>query len=278
VVWEELGRLSNFSQFFVSKGIKDDSGIGGFVWQLVGELRHNDEPTLNVDPFRNALHPSIVFAETGNAVPWITWHEEGADRPARIFTARGVADANVPGGFKWIFTPACDPDEIACSLNINPLKDAKDASMAAGTVTPGEATVPWLTWAEIGPTGKWQIFVSRLDPASRASFVNVGGSLNVDQNQDARNPIIVFLQNVPYVAWLEDDGSGNFRAHLRHLDSDPQTGTWVLDSPSGGFDQDVSRANSGLALAVGVDGLFLAWVEGDPLTEASQVILAEFKP
>ncbi|GAB4579336.1 MAG: hypothetical protein Fur0022_20740 [Anaerolineales bacterium] len=278
VVWSELGRLSNFTQLFVSKGIKDESGIGGFIWQLVGELRHNDEPTLNVDVFRHALRPSIIFAETGNAVPWITWHEEGADRPSRIFTARGVADAKVPGGFKWVFTPACDPDEIACSLNLNPLKDAKDATMAAGSITPGEATVPWITWAEVGPTGKWQVFVSRLDPVSRASFVNVGGSLNVDQNQDARHPIIVFLKNVPYVSWEEDDGSGNFRVHLRHLASDPQTGTWVLDSPAEGFDHDAALSNSGLTVAAGVDTLFLAWVEGDPATEVAQVILAAFKP
>jgi hypothetical protein len=278
VAWSEFGRLSGFTQIFVSKGIKDETGIGGFIWELVGELRHNDEPTLNVDPFRHGLGASIVFAETGNAVPWVTWHEAGGDRPARIFTARGVADANAPGGFRWVFVPSCDPDETACSLNINPLKDALDATMAAGSVTPGEATVPWITWSEIGPSGKWQVFVSRLDPGTRASFVNVGGSLNVDQNHDARQPQIVFMGNVPYVAWLEEDGSGNFRVQVRHLSSDPQTGTWTLDSPESGFDHDPELSNSGLAIAASADTLFLAWMEGDPAVTIAQVVLASFKP
>ena len=278
IAWEELGRLSNFTQIFVSKGVKDETGIGGFIWQQVGELRHNEEPTLNVDPFRHAFHPSIAFAETGNAVPWVAWYEDGAERPLRIFTARGVADANAPGGFKWVFTPACDPDETACALNVNPLKDAEDPVMVAGSVTPGEATVPWVVWPEIGPSGKFQIFVSRLDPSTRNSFVNVGGSLNIDQNQDAITPVMTFVGNVPYVSWLEDDGTGNFRVHLRHLASDPQTGSWVVDSPATGFDQDPARNNSGLRIAAGTDILYLAWVEGDPATEASQVVLAQFQP
>ena len=278
VAWEELSKLSNFTQLFVTKGIKDDTGIGGFIWEAVGELRQGDQPTLNIDPFRNAQHTSLVFAETSNAVPWVTWQESGADRPTRIYSARGVADAKVPGGFKWITVPPCVPDEAACATNINPLKDAKDASMAAGSVTPGEASVPWIAWAEIGPTGKWQVFVSRLDPASRASFVNVGGSLNVDPNHDARTPIITFLGSVPYVAWLEDNGAGNFVTHVRHLASDPQTGTWVLDSPPAGFDQDATLSNAALTAAASPEALFLAWVEGDPTAQTSLVVLAQLTP
>lgn len=68
-----------------------------------------------------------MFAETANSVPWVTWHEADHDRPSRIFTARGVADVNAPGGFNWVTVPSCLPDETACALNINPLKDAKDA-------------------------------------------------------------------------------------------------------------------------------------------------------
>jgi len=77
--------------------------------------------------------------------------------------------------------------------------------------------------------GKWQVFVSRLDTSSRNSFIQVGGSLNVDPNHDARTPIIVFVGNVPYVAWLEDDGTGKFEIQLRHLASDPQRerGRWI---------------------------------------------------
>jgi hypothetical protein len=278
IAWEELSSLSSFEQIFVAKGVKDDAALGGFRWELVGKLNAVNEPSLNVDRFRRALRPSGVFAESGDTVPWVTWHESEAGRPDRIFTARGVADPNTPGGFNWIFVPACDPDEVACSLNINPLKDARNASMAAGSVVPGESSIPWIAWEEVGPTGKLQIFVSRLDPQGRNSFLQVGGSLNVDQNQDAINAQITFVGNVPYVAWQEDGGTGVLRLHVRHLASDPQTGTWELDSPPEGFNASPGRPVTRIAAAGAPEGLFLAWVEGDPAVEAAQLFAAQLKP
>ena len=146
--------------------------------------------------------------------------------------------------------------------------------MAAGSVTSGEAAVPWISWSEIGPTGKPQIFVSRLDTTSRNSFLQVGASLNVDPNHEAKASYITFVGTVPYVGWLEDDGSGKFRVQVRHLASDPQTGTWVLDSPAQGFNHnpDVTAAEP-LHAAAGQDTLFLTWVEGDPASSASQTVL-----
>jgi hypothetical protein len=277
VAWEEPSINSNATQIFVTKGVKDESGdaavIGGFRWESVGVLKAS-EPTLNVDPFRSSFHPTAVFAETGNAVPWVTWHETGGNRPSRIFTARGVADANAPGGFKWINVPACQPnDETTCALNTNPLKDAKDASMAAGSLAAGESTVPWIAWPEIGQNGKWQIFVSRLDTATRNSFLQVGASLNVDPNHDARTPIITFVGNVPYVVWLEEDGSGKFEVQVRHLASDPQTGTWALDTPQNGFNLNAAVSDFGVTAVASNDTLFMTWTEGDPESSASQLVI-----
>lgn len=281
VAWVEQAPNSAFSQIFVSKGVKDESGdptvIGGFKWETVGKVIADGLQTLSVDRFRNSLHPTGVFAETANSVPWVTWHEADHDRPSRIFTARGVADANAPGGFNWVTVPTCLPDETACSLNINPLKDAKDASMAAGSLLAGESTVPWIAWPEIGQNGKWQVFVSRLDTTTRNSFIQVGGSLNADPNHDARTPIITFIGNVPYVAWLEDDGTGKFVVHLRHLSSDPQTGTWTLDTLQGGFNLDANLSDFGLNAVASADTLFMSWTEGDPATSASQVVIGAFR-
>jgi hypothetical protein len=275
VAWEELASNSQFTQIFVAKGVKsDDAGvIGGFKWETVGNEIAPDLPTLSVDRFRNSRHPTGIFAETANSVPWVTWHEADHDRPSRIFTARGVADAKAPGGFKWTAIPACKPDETACALNINPLKDAKDASMVAGSVISGESTVPWIAWPEIGQNGKWQIFVSRLDTSTRNSFLQVGASLNVDPNHDARTPIIVFIGNVPYVTWLEDDGKGNFSVQVRHLASDAQTGTWALDTPKGGFNLTSGLSDFGLAAVASTDTLFMSWTEGDPASTASQLVI-----
>jgi hypothetical protein len=281
IAWEEKAPNSAFTQIFVTKGIKDDSGdptvIGGFKWETVGKIVADGLQTLSVDRFRNSLHPTGVFAETANSVPWVTWHEADHDRPSRIFTARGVADANAPGGFNWVTVPACQPDETACALNINPLKDAKDASMAAGSLTPGESSVPWIAWPEIGQNGKWQIFVSRLDTSTRNSFLQVGASLNADPNHDARTPIIVFVGNVPYVAWLEDDGTGTFKVQVRHLASDPLTGTWTLDTPQGGFNFDAVLSDFGLNAVASDDTLFMAWTEGDPASTAAQVVIGALK-
>jgi hypothetical protein len=281
VAWEEVSDINPSSvQIFVARGEKDDTAIGGFKWITVGQPKASGgEQTLNVDQFRISAHPTVVFAETANSVPWVTWHETGRDRPSRIFTARGVADPNSPGGFKWINVPPCPPeDETRCALNINPLNDGKDASMVAGSTVAGESTVPWIAWPEIGQNGKWQVFVSRLDTTTRNSFIQVGGSLNVDPNHDARTPIIVFVGNVPYVAWLEDDGTGKYEVQLRHLASDPQTGTWALDTPTTGFNLDATLSNFNLAAVASADTLFLAWGEGDPASSASQMVIGAFKP
>jgi len=279
VAWEEVSDVNPSSvQIFVAKGVKDDTAIGGFRWDTVGQAKPDGEQTLNVDRFRISAYPTGVFAETGNSVPWVTWWESGRDRASRIFTARGVADPNSPGGFKWINVPACGDDEAKCALNINPLNDAKDASMAAGSTIPGESTVPWIAWPEIGQNGKWQVFVSRLDTSTRNSFLQVGGSLNVDPNHDARNAIIVFVGNAPYVTWLEDDGTGKYEVQLRHLASDPQTGTWSLDTPANGFNLDASLSNFNLAAVASPDTLFLAWGEGDPASSASQMVIGAFRP
>jgi hypothetical protein len=101
--------------------------------------------------------------------------------------------------------------------------------------------------------------------------------LNVDPNQDARTPIIAFVGNVPYVAWLEDDGTGKFKVQVRHLASDPQTGTWELDTPADGFNVDPAVSDSGLAAVASADTLFMAWTEGDPASSASQIVIGALR-
>ena len=277
VTWEEESPSAGATQIFVAKAAKDEAAIGGFRWESVGALNQGQEPALNVDRLRDGRRPVLTFAETGNVVPWVAWAEEGGDRPKRIFTARGVVNPNMPGGVKWENVPVCGGDETACALNTNPLRDAEAPSMAAGSLTPGEASVPWIAWSEIGPSGKSQIFVSRLDTITRNSFLNVGASLNVDQNHEAKLPFIVFVGNVPYVAWLEDDGTGKFTVQVRHLSSDPQTGTWTLDRPADGFSAQTGFADLGLAAtASGV--LTLAWPGGDPAAGVAHLFVGQLVP
>jgi hypothetical protein len=91
-----------------------------------------------------------------------------------------------------------------------------------------------------------------------------------------RTPIIACWERA-HVSWLEDDGAGKFNVQVRHLASDPQTGTWALDTPSAGFNTDSALSDSGLAVAASADTLFMAWTEGDPASSASQIVIGALR-
>ncbi len=281
VCWQEVSAHNNAVEVFVSRAISDPTALGGFKFQPVGLNRsgaaNDPEPSVNLDVTggSNSSHCQITFAETNNTVPWVVWAEKLRLSPTMIFVARAVTDSTAgAGGFKWEFVPNCAAQNASqCALNVNPTKEGIDPSIAAGTVLPGQATVPWIVWDEVGPNGKRQIFVNRLDQVSRRSFINVGSSLNADANRDAGNPSITFVGNVPYVIWDEEVG-GTRRLFVRHLASDPQTGTWALDTPPDGIAVDRSRIASNPTIRATPDGkVVIAFIEGDPAKEASQVIV-----
>ena len=286
VCWQEVSANNNAVEIFVSHAVSDTTALGGFKWQPVGLNRSgtasDPEPSVNLDVTggSNSDHCKIVFAETSNAVPWVVWAEKLRTSPTQIFVARAVADATAgAGGFKWQFVPNCTPQDASkCALNVNPTKDAFEPAMAAGTVIAGQATVPWIVWTEVGSNGKLQIFVNRLDQVSRNAFLNVGGSLNVDQGRDAHAPDITFINNVPFVAWDEEVGTTR-RLFIRHLASDPQTGTWVLDTPKEGLAVDKTKIATGPYIRATAGGkIILAYIQGDPAKEASQIIACTNAP
>ncbi len=280
VCWQEDSANHNTVTIFVSRATRDDASIGGFKWQPVGLNRggkdNDPEPNINLDfEHGDGEHCGIVFAETNNAVPWVIWAEKSGNKPNRIFAVRGIADAKALGGFRWQFVPDCKDigEEAKCVLNVNPTKTANAPFITAGSVLAGQATVPWAVWTEEGPTGKQQVFVNRLDQTTRNKFLNVGGSLNADQNRDATDPSIVFVGTVPFVSWSEKVGNVN-RIFIRHLASDPQTGTWVLDTPQSGLAVDKSKDASYRFLAATAGGkLVFAFRQGDFEKEASQIVV-----
>ncbi len=156
---------------------------------------------------------------------------------------------------------------------MNPTKDATEPTLAAGSVNAGQPAAPWIVWTEVGPNGKTQIFVDRLDPVSKDALLNVGGSLNVDPSQDADSPTITFAGNVPYVAWSEQVGN-NERIFVRHLASDPQTGTWVLDTPKDGLAVDKTLDAGSPTIRPTADGrVIVMWREGDPDKQPSKIVV-----
>ena len=81
-----------------------------------------------------------------------------------------------------------------------PGHDAEDPRVAAGTLTPGGATVPWIVWSEDTGSGTHAIFVARLVGGNHFELFN-GGQPVSNPAVDASRPDITFSGNTPYISW-----------------------------------------------------------------------------
>jgi hypothetical protein len=247
----------------ICSGFKPSSAasVSQFCWQQVGldRLAKNDgsstsgDPTLNVDPSRNGIEPDIAFTGPGDTVAWVVWYETGPSAVGlraneQVFAARIVTSGTADGGFAWRpvgngtkaqnnlldtsgangFGPcaATAAAEDACSLNKLPTNDAEDPRVAAGTLTSGGTTVPWVVWAESVPGGRHAIFVSRLVGGDHFELFN--GGKPVSGGGDAASPDITFFGNTPYVSWIETSG-GKTRGFVGHFEN----GIFLSDTPGG---------------------------------------------
>jgi hypothetical protein len=216
----------------------------------VGAERLGTDTSLNVDRTRAGGDPDIVFAGAGDTVPWVVWREHGPTLTgglhdnAMVFAAKGVAPAagsqgTTDGGLRWVVVgqdaqgaledgPAggsCATDELAeelCSINDNLLAEAGPPRVAAGAMTPGEPTVPWVVWAEANGDSS-AIFATRLvgsGPDARFELADRGHALGA-----GTLPEIAFAGNTPYVTWVGTDHT----VHSGHF-ADP--GRFVADHTS----------------------------------------------
>jgi hypothetical protein len=232
-------------------GTKPSGGtpIGGFCFQQVGIARvnANADPSLNIDPKRDGIEPDIAFTGPNDTVPWVVWYEINngslGNNNDQVFAAKAVAPdgtqtGTVDGGFNWIAVGgnggsgrldvaghnpclASLGAEQSCTLNANPAAGAVDPTIAAGTMTPGNATVPWVAWEEASG-GHERIFVSRLVNGF-FKLANSGRPLpTLVPGIDAQRPDITFSGNTPYVTWHE--GSSIVTGHFTTPDS------FVIDS------------------------------------------------
>jgi hypothetical protein len=244
-----------------------NASVGAFCWQQVGLDRlaklsgasdAAGDPTLNVDPSRDGVEPDFAFTGPGDVVPWVVWYELhhsglGLADNEQVFAAKGVADAGADGGFHWVAVGsgtagqvnvldrsgahgfgACAESaaaEAACSLNKVATRDAEDARVAAGTLTAGTATVPWVVWSEDTGAGIHGIFVARLVGGSHFELVNGGNPISTPTN-DASRPDITFSGNTPYVSWRENV-AGIQRGFYGHFEGGASALTFVDDIPGG---------------------------------------------
>jgi hypothetical protein len=237
------------------------SSVSLFCWQQVGLDRLDPnggssaagDPTLNVDPSRNGIEPDIAFTGANDKVAWVVWYETdssslGLRDNEQVFAAKIVSDTAADGAFHWQavgrgtagqtnlldtsgsgFGPcaASTGAEDACSLNAIPGKDAEDPRVAAGTLTPGTPTVPWVVWSEDLGSGTHGVFVARLVGGDHFELFN-GGAPVSNVHRDSVRPDITFFGNVPYISWIEPHGHDN-RGFVGHFEN----GVFRLDTPLG---------------------------------------------
>ena len=123
------------------------------------------------------------------------------------------------------------PQERACSLNKDATVDAEDPRVAAGTLTPGGATVPWVAWSETIGAGRHGIFVSRLVGGDHFELFNQGQPVSNTLN-DATRPDIAFSGNTPYITWQENV-AGQRRTFSGHFEGGAAAPVFKLDTPTG---------------------------------------------
>jgi hypothetical protein len=231
------------------------AAVGGFCWQQTGieRVSSNSKPSLNVDIRRAGVEPDIAFTGPNDTVPWVVWYEQGASGQygvsnERVFAAKGISGTG-DGGISWQGVgngtsgqPAQILDtgatgcigslgaENNCTLNKDTSKDAEDPRVAAGTMTSGSPTVPWVVWDEdLG--GTKQVLVSRLVGGDHFELANSGQPLSLGAN-DSTRPDITFSGNTPYVSWRETISGSQARIFTGHF-VNAANPTFVLDTPGG---------------------------------------------
>src|SRR5205823_271417 len=109
--------------------------------------------------------------------------------------------------------------------------DAENPRVAAGTLTPGNPTVPWVVWQEVIGGGKHAVFVSRLVGGNHFELFNSGQPISNTVN-DATRPDITFSGNIPYISWQEEV-SGEQVTFVGHFEGGASAPVFKLDTPTG---------------------------------------------
>ena len=238
---------------------------GGFCFQQVGIERlasggstippSTNDPSLNVDRTRDGVEPDMAFTGASDTVPWVVWYEQnhstdGLHDNEMVFAAKAFGDTTADGQFQLqVFGTggmgvldntahggACGvskPAEEGCSLNKNVNADAEDPRVAAGAMTPGNPTVPWVVWDEgsAAPNANNNsIFVARLvgtGPTARFVIANNGQPVGTGDRAD-----ITFSGNTPYVTWHHNGSvvTGHFTTPDAFLKDNAPVGTGAPDA------------------------------------------------
>ena len=211
----------------------------GTAWDQVG----GGASPINQAPNRSASTASLAAV---GGVPYVAWAEsDGSNREIRVSRPNGSGTAwqQVVGG--------------ASPINDSPTADAQEPSVAS------VGGVPWVAWDEFDGV-RYQIRVSKLSASGTVWQQVVSGAspINHDPTMNAGQPSMASVGGVPYVTWIETDGT-NFEVRVSRLNA---AGTaW---QEVGGGASPINQADDGaatdphLADIAGVP--YVAWRENSP--------------
>lgn len=121
-------------------------------------------------------------------------------------------------------------------------------------------TTPYVIWSEADSTGKYHIYVKYYSGGSWIMADGVGSGLNVNANQNALSPWLIFHGTTAYAVWLESNDTAT-QIVMKYLDG----GSWIQDT--GLANRDPSHNAAAPSLAITGSRMYAAW------TENSQVVV-----
>jgi hypothetical protein len=183
--------LFNADMVFAARGIADNTGDGGFHWQVVG-LGTAGKTAAN----------DVLDTSHG-----------------------GIGEC----GQSTASEQACSLD-AASATGLTAGSGAENPSVAAGTLVAGKPTTPWIAWDESSSNGGLHsVFVARLDAAGdHFDLLNNGQAIS-HSGLDSTRPDIVFSHNTPYVSWHETQGSTT-TTFVGHFEGSPANPVFRIDT------------------------------------------------
>ncbi|HEY5594057.1 MAG TPA: Ig-like domain-containing protein, partial [Nitrospiria bacterium] len=202
--WMEKDTVSG-----VYRGYVKQRSLTGTGWNLLGG-------SLNIDPAHNVYEPFLAYHQ-GNL--WVAWNEcrDGIGVP-HVDCAVSNIYARYWDGSQWV-DPAVPPTVPQTPLNRDPNKNGLIGFLRS------DGNDLYLVWEEEGAFQIKQVYVKQW---GGSSWVDLGGSLNIDTTHNVEEPILDVVEGRPYVIWTEEASSGNYLVYVKHWDG----GSWVQDGGS----------------------------------------------
>ena len=197
-----------------------------FVKHYNGSSWIQDGISLNLNTEEAAYAPSIAIY---NGTPYVAFREYNAAGKTQIFLMHY-------NGSAWV--------QDGGTLNVNTSESGRYPKIAMFNGT------PYVTWYEPSSTFD-QVYVKHYNGSS---WVQDGGSLNLNTSQDADYPCIAVYNGTPYVGWSEYNGSDD-QIYVKHYNGS----AWVQDGGTLNVNTTVYASNARIAIYNGTP--YVAWEE-----------------